>query len=212
MTTESLHDEAAARRKAQAHAEHGHAPGENQVIHTYDDDIEEYDNHLPNWWLVTLYGAIIFAIGYYFSYHVLHSTPSTMQSFESAMAADRAAAAERARQAGPVTADTLRTLAHDPATVRDGQAVFQANCVACHGPGGGGTIGPNLTDNSWIHGGSAEQIYHTVLEGVVAKGMPAWGAQIGPRRVQSAVAYVLTLRNTNVPGGKAAQGDVSTEE
>ncbi len=200
MTTEAQEHAASPARPA---AKGGY---DDKVVHRYDD-IEEFANHLPNWWLVTLHGAIVFAIGYWFHYEVLHSGPSSMESYEQSVAADRRAAAERARRAGAMTDDALVTLSRDPATVAAGQAVFMSNCVACHGANAGGTIGPNLTDRAWIHGGRPTQIYRTVLEGVAAKGMPAWGAQLGETRVQSAVAYVLTLRNTNAAGGKPAQGD-----
>jgi cytochrome c oxidase cbb3-type subunit 3 len=79
--------------------------------------------------------------------------------------------------------------------------------VACHGPNAGGTVGPNLTDKFWIHGGSAMDIHRTVDEGVVEKGMLAWGRQIGPTKVQQVVAYVLSIRNTDVDGGKPAEGE-----
>jgi cytochrome c oxidase cbb3-type subunit 3 len=186
------------------------AEPQDKVVHSYDD-IEEYDNHLPNWWLVTLFATIVFGIGYYFHYEVLHSGPTHMEEYEQSVAADRAAAAARARRAGALTDDTLLTLSRDPATVRAGQAVFTAQCVACHGPNGGGTIGPNLTDNAWIHGGRPTQVYRTVLEGVAARGMPAWGPQLGEERSQAVTAYILTLRNTNVAGGKAPQGEVVAE-
>ncbi len=183
---------------------------EDKVVHRYDD-IEEFDNHLPNWWLVTLYGAVIFAIGYWFHYEVFHSGPSSTESYEQSVAADRRAAAERARRTGAMTDEALVTLSHDPATVAAGRQIYTTNCVACHGANAGGIIGPNLTDNAWLHGGRATQIFRTVMEGVPARGMVAWGPQLGDERVQSVVAYVLTLRNTNVAGGKAAQGDVFTE-
>lgn len=182
-----------------------------RVVHRYDD-IEEYDSHLPNWWLYTLFGTIVFALGYYFYYSVLHVGPGSMAAFDQSMAADRRAAADRARSSGSMTDDALRTLARDSATVAEGRTVFMTTCVACHGPSGGGTIGPNLTDRAWLHGGAPTAIYHTVMEGVPAKGMPAWGAQLGAHRVEAAVAYVLTLRNTNAAGGKPAQGEVSSEE
>lgn len=181
-------------------------PGE-KIVHRYGD-ILECDNRLPNWWLMTLYGAIAFGVFYWFQYHVLHASPSSQEAFQRDMAADYAAAAARARRAGAMTPEALRVLSRDPATVSAGRAVFMQNCVACHGPNGGGLIGPNLTDNAWLHGGSPERVYRTVLEGVTAKGMPAWGPQLGESRVQSVVAFLLTVRNTNVAGGKAPQGTV----
>lgn len=188
----------------------GKSDYQDKVVHRYDD-IEEFDNHLPNWWLITLYGAVVFAIGYWFHYEVFHSGPSSRESYEQSVAADRRHAAEMARRAGAMTDDALVTLSHDPATVATGRQIFTTNCVACHGANAGGIIGPNLTDNAWLHGGRPTQIFHTVMEGVPARGMVAWGPQLGDERVQSVVAYVLTLRNTNVAGGKAPQGDVFTE-
>jgi cytochrome c oxidase cbb3-type subunit 3 len=180
---------------------------EARVVHAYDD-IEEYDNELPNWWLYTLFGAMVFALGYYFWYEVLHAGPSQQQTYEASRVEDRRRDAERARRLGAMNDDGLRTLSHDAATVEQGRALYVQNCVACHRADGGGLIGPNLTDNQWIHGGEPLRVFRTVSEGVAAKGMPAWGAQLGPDRTMSVVAYLLTLRNTNVAGGKAAQGDV----
>ena len=182
---------------------------EDRVVHTYDG-IEEYDNHLPNWWLVTLYGAMVFALVYWFHYQVLHTGPSLAQSYEASVAADRRATADRARRAGAMTDEALVSLSRDPATVQAGRGVFAQSCVACHAANGGGGIGPNLTDGAWLHGSRPTQILATVNEGVLAKGMPAWGPQLGLDRVQSVVAYVMTLRDTNVPGGKAPQGAAAT--
>jgi cytochrome c oxidase cbb3-type subunit 3 len=180
---------------------------EARVVHAYDD-IEEYDNELPNWWLYTLFGAMVFALGYYFWYEVLHAGPSQQQTYEASRVEDRRRDAERARRLGAMNDDGLRTLSHDAATVEQGRALYVQNCVACHRADGGGLIGPNLTDNQWIHGGEPLRVFRTVSEGVAAKGMPAWGAQLGPDRTMSVVAYLLTLRNTNVAAGKAPQGDV----
>lgn len=150
---------------------------------------------------------MIFAVVYWFQYHVFHSRPLPPAAFQQEMAADYRAAAERARRAGAMTPEALQALARDPQTVAAGHTVFTQNCVACHTATGGGLIGPNLTDVFWIHGGAPNVIYRTVLEGVPAKGMPAWGPQLGEQRVQSVVAYLLTIRNTNVAGGKPPQGN-----
>lgn len=180
---------------------------EAHVVHSYDD-IEEYDNELPNWWLYTLFGTIVFGLGYFFWYQVLRAGPSIQQNYEASRVEDRRRDAERARRMGAMNDEGLRTLSHDATTVAQGLAIYTANCVACHRADGGGLIGPNLTDNQWIHGGEPVRIFRTVSEGVAAKGMPAWGAQLGPDRTLSVVAYILTLRNTNAAGGKAPQGDV----
>ena len=78
----------------------------------------------------------------------------------------------------------------------------------------GGTLagaplpGPNLTDSAWIHGGAPLQIHTTITNGVVEKGMLAWGPILGPTKVQQVAAYVLSIRDTNVDGGKEPQGAV----
>ena len=177
-------------------------PAPDQVIHEYDG-IEEYDNKLPTWWLYTLYGAIVFAAGYWFTYHVLQGADLPMQAYRKEIAA----AAERDGKAVTLTPAELVALANDPGVVKDGEKLFTSTCVPCHGPKAGGTIGPNLTDSYWIHGGAPDKIYATIHDGVLAKGMPAWGAQLGNPQVQSLTAFVLTLRDTNVPGGKPPQGD-----
>jgi cytochrome c oxidase cbb3-type subunit 3 len=183
---------------------------EDRVVHTYDD-IEEYDNRLPNWWLATLFGAMVFALGYWFHYEVLHTGPTIAESYEQSVAADRRAAADRARLAGSMTDETLTALSRDPSTVQVGRGVFTQSCVACHAANGGGGIGPNLTDSAWLHGSRPTRILATINEGVLARGMPAWGPQLGLERVQAVVAYVLTLKDTNVPGGKAPQGTAALE-
>jgi cytochrome c oxidase cbb3-type subunit 3 len=91
--------------------------------------------------------------------------------------------------------------------VEDGKQVFVSTCAACHRADGGGNIGPNLTDEFWIHGDKPQDIWSTVHNGIPAKGMPTWGPQIGEAKVASVVAYVLSIRNTNVPNGKAPQGE-----
>lgn len=183
---------------------------EDKVVHAYDD-IEEFDNHLPNWWLVTLYGAVVFAIGYWFHYEVFHSGPTSNEAYEQSVAVDRRAAAARARAAGAMTDDALVTLSHDTASVAAGQQIFTTNCVACHAANAGGIIGPNLTDNAWIHGGRPTQIFQRSSTACPPRAWSRGALQLGMERVQNVVAYVLTLRNTNVAGGKAPQGDVFTE-
>jgi cytochrome c oxidase cbb3-type subunit 3 len=173
------------------------------VLHVYDG-IEEMDNHLPNWWLFLLWATLIFGFGYWYYYHVAAMAPGSLEVY-------RAEAAEAARIAAanrpPPTGDeVLLALVNDAPLVQQGHDAFMQTCAACHGQKGEGVIGPNLTDKFWLHGAKPTEIHKTVSEGVVAKGMPAWEQPLGAARVRAIVAYVLTLKNTNVPG-KPPQGE-----
>jgi cytochrome c oxidase cbb3-type subunit 3 len=193
----------------EAEPEKSETESQDRVIHEVDG-IEEYDNKLPNWWLYTLYGAIVFAVLYWFHYQVAGFGDSPRAEYQAQV--DKAAADEAARikTRGVVTADTLAALARDKQTVLQGREVFAQTCAVCHRQDGGGNVGPNLTDDFWLHGASPDKIYKTITEGVASKGMPSWGSQLGADRVQAVTAYVLTLRGTNVAGGKAPQGERET--
>jgi cytochrome c oxidase cbb3-type subunit 3 len=183
----------------------------DQVLDHEYDGIQEYDNRLPNWWLYTLYGAIVFAFLYWFYFHITQAGALPTERYDREMA--RAAEEELARMAGDLDDATLNRTAGDPARVDAGREIFGQFCVVCHGEQGGGSVGPNLTDAYWIHGGRPMDLLDIVTNGVLEKGMAAWGRQLGPRRVQDVVAFVLTLRNTDVPGkdpeGTLVPGDPS---
>ncbi len=177
-------------------------PGEDRIIHEVDG-IQEYDNQLPNWWLATLFISVVFAVGYFYVYHQgqLTDLPNVAYQKES-----ERLAAEEAKRTGVVTSAALLSLARDGTKVSEGKATFESTCAACHRADGGGNIGPNLTDGFWLHGSSPEAIYTTISKGVADKGMAAWGPQLGSDRVQAVTAYLITLRGSNVAGGKAPQG------
>ena len=176
------------------------------IVHVYDG-IEEADNELPRWWLGVLYGSIVFSVFYYFHFHVFVGGKSPMAEYDESMAATRAAQAASLKAMGTLDDAAFATLAKDAVTLEQGRTVFAQTCAPCHGPEGGGTIGPNLTDGFWIHGSAPTQILATVRDGIAAKGMPAWGAQLGADAVTAVTAYVVSRKGTNVPGGKAPQGD-----
>lgn len=181
-------------------------PGEKH--HVYDG-IVEHDNKLPLWWQLTLYGAIVFGLVYWFGRR-LNAIESPAQSYAQDVAAERAAEAERARARGTIDDAMLSAIARDPATLAQGKDVFTSTCAPCHKPDGGGNIGPNLTDSYWIHGAKPTDVYRVVNEGVAAKGMPTWGPVLGEQRLEAVVAYVVSIENTNVPGGKAPQGELAS--
>lgn len=186
---------------------------QDKVVHEVDE-IKEYDNQLPNWWLYTLYGAILFAAIYWFQYQVFRASKGPREQFTAEMAQVReaeqkAAAAERAK--APAAAE-LEALAKNADVVGKGKAIFTTNCAPCHnsasGAVGGGLVGPNLTDDAWINGGSADAIYNTINNGGRAgKGMQPWGPVLQAEGVKNVAAFVLSLRGTNVAGGKGPEGE-----
>jgi len=171
------------------------------------DGIQEFDNKLPNWWLWTFYLACIFAFFYWVHYHVLDTGALPAKELQQEQEVYSAMLAEQLRKS-PVNDESLTKLMSDPVTVKKGEAIFKnpAQCATCHKPDGGGLIGPNLTDKFWIHGGKPTDIHKTISKGVAEKGMLAWESILGPVAVQQVTAYVLTLRNTNVPNGKPPEG------
>ncbi len=106
------------------------------------------------------------------------------------------------------SADTMAAVAPAALTgnADSGKQVFTTNCVACHGMLGEGTIGPNLTDNFWIHGNTDQDILQVIANGVPEKGMVAWKTVLNPKKIQDVAVYVTTLKGTNPPNPKAPEG------
>lgn len=184
------------------------APPPGTAVHRYDD-IEEHDNRLPRWWLYTLYGAIAFSAAYWFGEQKMRAFRTPREAYEVAMREERLAQVRSGGGRAP-SPEVLSGLARDPEVVARGKALFGASCSACHGPEGGGGIGPNLTDEYWLHGGKPENVYACVHDGVPAKGMPSWGPQLGAEKVTAVTAFVLSIRNAHVPNGKPPQGERET--
>lgn len=148
------------------------------------DGIQEYDNPMPDWWIGLFWITIVFAVAYTVHYHFIAD-----RSPQKALARELAAA--DARYAPPTAASGRTTLALDEEAAEAGEAIFGANCASCHGAELQGGIGPNLVDDEWIHGGSVEAIRNTITNGVVEKGMLAWGPILGAERIGQVTAYVV---------------------
>lgn len=110
------------------------------------------------------------------------------------------------RDREPVTEASLAAHAKRRGALAAGKALFIDRCAQCHGDRGQGSVGPNLTDRYFLHGrGTLSDLYEIVSEGAPARGMPAWGGELTPAELRDVVAFVGSLRFTNVPG-KAPQG------
>jgi cytochrome c oxidase cbb3-type subunit III len=168
-----------------------------KVHHVYDG-IEELDNRLPNWWLLILWGSILFAFGYWFYFHNAQLGLDARGQYEQDLAEFN-----QRRKAAPVAElsdEALLALLADPELLEEGKTTYSQSCAACHGADGQGLIGPNLTDEYWLHGADPTAIQKVIAAGVLEKGMPAWEPTLGPGRVRSVAAFVLSMRGKNLPG------------
>jgi len=173
--------------------------------HEYDG-IRELDNSLPPWWLWLFYGTIIWAAVYLWYYHVSDKGPNQEQEYIAAMEMGEAEKAKfLATQADAIDEKTVSLLTAE-GDLAEGKEIYTANCLVCHGANGEGTVGPNFTDNYWIHGGSINNLFTTIKYGVPEKGMISWKSQLRPGAMQKVASYILSLQGTNPPNQKAPQG------
>lgn len=181
---------------------------ENEILmdHAYDG-IHELDNNLPPWWKYGFYLTAAWAVVYmwYFLVSVDHHVGQNEFAAEMQIAAEEAA--NRKANVDESTVEYL-TSSSDLAA---GKKIFTQNCVVCHGANGEGGVGPNLTDEAWIHGGGIKNVFRTVKVGVPEKGMTAWGNTLSPTDMQKVSSYVLSLQGTNPPNAKAPEGEKWTE-
>ena len=183
---------------------------EEDIMTDHDyDGIRELDNVLPPWWLAGFYITIAVGIFYYI---MVFFTDKYDQKVEFANAvAEGDAAVEQYKKEHPELYDAANLVAlTDAASIQKGKELFATKtCTACHLADGGGSIGPNLTDEYWILGGDIKSVFKTVSEGGRSgKGMIAWKQQLKPLQMAQVSSYVLTLQGTTPAKPKAAEGDL----
>lgn len=180
---------------------------EIEMDHNYDG-IRELDNNLPPWWLWGFYLSIAFAIIYLVRFHVLKSAPLSAQEYEQQMKEAAIQKAEYLKNAAAMVDENTVTQLTDEPALDEGAQIFSANCAVCHGPDGGGAVGPNLTDKYWLHGGDIKDVFSTIKYGVPSKGMLTWKDQLNPSQIQKVASYVLSLQGTTPANPKDPQGEL----
>lgn len=173
------------------------------IPHTYDG-IKELNNPIPRWFNVLFYGSIIFAAGYLYYYHVADG-PRQDQEYATEM--EKAAADKRAFLAKSGEKFDETNIKVDLSMVSEGQVVYVSNCIACHGEHGEGIVGPNLTDEFWLHGGSINDVFKTVKYGVPEKGMISWEKTLSAKKIAEVTNYIMSIQGTKPANAKAAQGE-----
>ncbi len=175
--------------------------------HNYDG-IRELDNHLPPWWKWLFYFTIAWGIVYFFVYHVFGLFPLSHEEYEREMEAAKMAQEAQMELTGNVIDENTVEFTDDPELLTKGKAIFDRDCMPCHGPQGQGLIGPNFTDDYWLHGGTINDIFRTIKYGVPQKGMISWQSKLSPADIRNVASYIKTLRGTNPPNQKEPQGEL----
>ena len=183
-----------------------------QLDHDYDG-IKELDNSLPPWWIYGFYFTILFAGVYMYRYHISKSSPLQVEELAiEKIQAEKDKVAFMATLANNVDETSI---AYNPTAelLADGKAIFVKNCVSCHGPEAqGASIGPNLTDEYWIHKGGIKDIFKTIKNGVQEKGMIPWGQQLSNAQIAAVATFIKSLQESHPANPKAPQGDKYEEE
>jgi len=177
--------------------------------HDYDG-IKELDNALPPWWKYGFYITILVAVFYLLKFEVWHTGQNPTEEYVAEMTAGKASVDAYLASAKENVDENTVTLA-DAAGVAAGKGLFEKTCVACHMAGGGGGVGPNLTDEYWIHKGGIKDIFKTLKYGWPDKGMQAWAGTYSPVQLQQLASYVKSLKGTKPANAKAPQGDLYNE-
>ena len=175
--------------------------------HNYDG-IRELDNNLPPWWLAGFYISIIFAVVYLLRFHVFQSAPLQKEEYKMEMAAAKEEKEEYLKTAANLVDETNVTKVAEEARLQKGKEIFLSKCAVCHKKDGGGQVGPNLTDDYWIHGSKINDVFATVKYGVPEKGMVPWEDKLSPSDMQNVASYVLTLWGTEPSDPKEPQGEL----
>ena len=174
------------------------------------DGISELNNPTPAWFMALFYGTILFGIGYLLNYHVFHYGQSQEEEYvaEVQQASDDKLAflASPENKASAVNENNME-LSTDAAVLKSGQALFATRCPPCHGDAGQGLVGPNLTDEYWLHGGNVKDVFKTIKYGVPEKGMIAWEKSMSPQQISDITNYVMSLKGTKPAGAKEPQGN-----
>jgi len=181
------------------------------IDHEYDG-IQELDNPTPAWFMYLFYATIVFAVGYIMIYHVFSVGQLQDAEYKTEMAqAEIEKKIYLSKSANLVDENSVK-IETDAGMLAEGKTVFKASCSPCHGDNGQGLVGPNLTDEYWLHGGKINDVFKTIKYGVQAKGMPTWEKSLTPKQIANVANYILTLQGSHPAGAKEPQGDKETAE
>ena len=182
---------------------------EKQILiegHDYDG-IQELDNGMPPWLQSLFVGTIAIAIVYASVYFSGFGDLQMAELDKEIATAEIEKKAYMAKVGASMDENTV-TLITDNGVIGEGKSIFQEKCIACHGADGGGAVGPNLTDDYWLHGGGIKNLFKVIKYGVPEKGMISWEKQLSPGDIQKVASYVMSIKGTKPANPKEPQGEL----
>ncbi len=174
------------------------------------DGIHELDNRIPPWFNYLFYGTVIFSVIYMLDFHVLNTSKLSAAEYTEEMKTAQLQKRILLANEAPIDENALAIL-KDETSLTEAKELFKSNCVSCHGNNAEGLVGPNLTDQYWIHGGGVKNIYTTIKKGVPGK-MTSWELVYSPKQIQKLASYVISLQGTNPPNARKSEGELYREK
>lgn len=179
------------------------------IGHSYDG-IQELDNPAPPWFMFLFYGTIVFAV-VYFGIYIIGSGATQEEEYIAEVKLAKLEHEQYLLTAQDLVDENTVVYNSDPTFLEEGAKIYEAKCQVCHKEGGAGGIGPNLTDEYWLHGGGIKNVFKTIKYGVTAKGMQSW-KDLGGAKLDRLASYVISLQGTNPPNAQEPKGDLWIEE
>lgn len=181
----------------------------DELLEHEADGIHEFDNQLPRWWLYGFYFTIAFSAVYLVNYHVLE-TPlfgqkGMVAEYNAEVGEAARLAAARPKPAGPAAL----VAATDEETLKKGEAIFNSQtslCASCHRTDLGGLVGPDLTDDLWLHGCSVGEVVASIRTGYPTRGMLPFGSNtaLDDEQLRQVASFILSRRGSSPANPKPA--------
>lgn len=179
--------------------------------HNYDG-IRELDNNLPPWWKYGFYLTIVFAVVYLVHFHISNTGKLQIQEYEDQLTEAKLQMEEYKRKSANLVDESNATVLKDEGSLTSGKSAYMDNCAACHGRSGEGGVGPNLTDDYWLHDGGIKDIFKSIKYGWPEKGMKSWQQDLGAKQIHEIASFIMSLHGTHPANAKDKQGELYVDK